>query len=277
MLISRSILPGRTLRITDEASTDHVYPTSHLQKGWLLFQGEQNLAEEAVGIGLPLLNTASQTIFPSLVELDQPAKDGSSQIIARYTLNLEERMARADTGELKSPILYRLQRALARTIRENPPLRRGLILASSALRRFSGLETTYAPGDFSTRLTVVYTFLDSGELRVEMDTANLPAGLITEVILMNELGAHYFDRYHDSDGSHLVGKQIGNWDVVNAEQATLESLDCSVSFRVHGVPGAKLFRGRELEKGRLAWCGFGYSLPPGIGKFSYTVKFQSLP
>lgn len=103
MLITRSILPGMTLRITDEATNDHVYPTSHLQKGWLLFQNEQNLAEEAVGIGLPVLNTPSQTIFPGRVDVTQLTQAGNPQFMARYTLNLEERMARADTGELKKP------------------------------------------------------------------------------------------------------------------------------------------------------------------------------
>ena len=38
------------------------------------------------------------------------------------------------------------------------------------------------------------------------------------------------------------------------------------------VPGARLFRGREVARGRLAWAGFGYSLRPGPPTFTYTLR-----
>jgi hypothetical protein len=78
---------------------------------------------------------------------------------------------------------------------------------------------------------------------------------------MNEQGAHYFDRYQDSDGISAVGKEIGIWDQVGAANATFVDLDHQISFSLPQVDGANLYRGRELIGRRLAWSGFGYSFP----------------
>ena len=34
----------------------------------------------------------------------------------------------------------------------------------------------------------------------------------------------------------------------------------------------RLYRGREVVGGRLAWAGFGYSLRPGPPRFTYTLR-----
>ena len=98
---------------------------------------------------------------------------------------------------------------------------------------------------------------------------------VTEVIVMNEQGAHYFDEYQDSSGNHLVGKEIGCWDEVSAEEATFSSSAQRIAFTVHAVPGARLFRGRELVGSRLAWAGFGYSFPPSVRRLRYDADVTS--
>ena len=87
---------------------------------------------------------------------------------------------------------------------------------------------------------------------------------LTEVIVMNEQGAHFFDQYRDSSGARLSGKEIGCWDEVTAEEASFASSTHRVAFNLPQVPGARLFRGRELIGSRLAWAGFGYSFPPTL-------------
>jgi len=106
---------------------------------------------------------------------------------------------------------------------------------------------------------------------------SLPQDGITEVIVMNEQGAHYFDQYHDSTGASLAGKEIGCWDEVAASEAGFASSNQRVAFTLPRVPGAQLFRGRELVGSRLAWAGFGYSFPPAISRFNYSVKIEVLP
>ena len=109
---------------------------------------------------------------------------------------------------------------------------------------------------------------ETGKIIIEMDTGDLPSG-ISEVVIMNELGASHFDVYKDASGVTLRSEGIGCWDKVNASDASFESSIHHVAFRLGQVKGAQLFRGRELVGNRLNWAGFGYSFPPSIKIFRY--------
>ena len=76
---------------------------------------------------------------------------------------------------------------------------------------------------------------------------------------------------------HLRGDAIGAWDAVTAASARFVSTAHGVAFFLAQVKGAKLRRGRELIGARLAWSGFGYSLPPTPGAFIYEVRIERLP
>ena len=155
------------------------------------------------------------------------------------------------------------------------PIFRGLLTAiSSLLRRMFNWETTYSDAGFSTELKILYTIEEeTGRLTVEMDTSSLHPS-ITEVVVMNEQGAHYFDQYLDTSGVSLQGEEIGCWDEVKAEEAWFESSARRVALRLGQVTGARLFRGRELIGSRLAWSGFGYSFRPSIKRFRYEIKIE---
>jgi hypothetical protein len=121
---------------------------------------------------------------------------------------------------------------------------------------------------------VLYTIEEeTGKVAVEIDTLDLPAG-ITEVVIMNEQGAHTFDRYLDSSGNSLREGEIGCWDLVTAEGAWFQSSANQVAFRLSQVAGARLYRGRELVGSRLAWAGFGYSFPPSIQRLRYEMRIE---
>jgi hypothetical protein len=138
-------------------------------------------------------------------------------------------------------------------------------------------ETIYTPAGFSMELKVLYTLdTETGRLSVEIDTADLPER-ITSVMLMNEQGAHSFDRYFDTSGIILQGQSIGCWDEVTAPEAWFESRLNRVAFRLGQVNGARLFRGRELVGSRLAWAGFGYSFPASIQKFHCELTIEPRP
>jgi hypothetical protein len=125
---------------------------------------------------------------------------------------------------------------------------------------------------------MVYTIHErEGILLVEAEFASLRPETVTEMIVMNELGAHFFDLYRDSSGTCLSGNQIGCWDEVSAEEASFASTTHGVCFSLPQVAEARLFRGRELVGSRLAWAGFGYSYPPTIRELRYTIRFEKLP
>ncbi len=269
---------GLALKIGALTVSGKGYPTRRLQKGLILLQDGQELAEEGVGFGVPVLKRGLQTVFPGDIELASQRRDSVWQLTALFRLNLEEKIATPGRGSVKCKPLYAVKNSLAALIRRFPRLRGLLTATSNGLRRMLGWETTFEDAGFCTTVKMIYT-VDSqtGTVEVEVDTSDLPTDNITEVVVMNEQGAHHFDRYLDSGGTFLRGKEIGCWDEVTAEEAAFISSAHRVAFTLERVKGARLFRGRELIGSRLAWSGFGYSFPPAVERFGYAVRIERVP
>jgi hypothetical protein len=144
------------------------------------------------------------------------------------------------------------------------------------LRRMFHWETTYAEAGFCIEVNMRYTIpAQTGRVLVEMETGDLPPD-ISEVIVMNELGARTFDRFRDGAGSTLQGDEISLWEAVRGGDSRFESRGRRVAFQVDEVPGARLYRGRERTGDRLSWAGYGYSLPPSTRKFRYGIRIERL-
>jgi hypothetical protein len=270
---------GLELRIEDgPASTgragDHAWPTRRLQRGLILADGEHGLDEEGVGFGVPVLKRGLETVFPGGMELTATTNGPVWEARAAYRMDLVERL-HGRGGAVRPRLVYRAKDSLAALHRRVPALRRPLTSTSSALRRRLGWTTTYEQTAVVAIVPVTYTVRrDESIVTVDVDLTGVTSGLVTEIVLMNELGAGYFDRYADSSGAMLAGAAVGTWDDVRAATASFASSRRDVAFTLQRVPGARLHRGREVVAGRLAWAGFGYSLPPGPPSFAYTVHFS---
>lgn len=269
---------GISLKIANDATRKNGYPTARLQKGILLTQDGLDLSQEGVGFGVPLLKRGIKIIYPGYIEL-VPSRNGTLvQVTAIFTLNLEEKVTLPGFKSAQSNRLYPVKYLLAAIIRRCPPLRGFLTTLSNALRWMFGLKTVFEIAEFSTSVITIYTIdRQAGTLTVEVDTKNLSGNGVTEVFVLNEQGAGYFDVYRDSSGTLLRGEAIGCWDKVTAEQASFLSESHRLAFTLHQVKGATLYRGRELIGSRLAWSGFGYAFQPTIDRFSYQVSIESLP
>ena len=245
---------GLEVRITDEPGVtgrggDRAWPTGRLQRGLVLIDDGVDLAQEGVGFGVPILKRGLQTIFPGGMTLTVAAEGPVWQVTAAYRLDLVERLAASDGGAVRQRLVYTAKDGLAAVHRRVPALRRPLTAASNAVRG------------------------DQGVVSVVADLSGVPAG-ITEIVLMNELGAGHFDRYEDSSGASLAGAAVGTWDDVGAETASFVSSRRRLAFTLASVPGTRLLRGREVVAGRLAWAGFGYVLRPGAPRFAYEVRVR---
>lgn len=196
----------------------------------------------------------------------------------RYKLDLEEKIARPGSGSINNRLIYASKNMLAGMIRGLPVVRRLLTNTSNLLRSTFGWQTTYEPAGYSTYVTLTYTIdAGAGTLLAElMSVDSIPDG-ITEIILMNEQGAHHFDLYQDAEGVMLHGDEIGCWNEVTAARAAFMSSSKQISFSLPQVKGARLFLGRELIGSRLAWSGFGYTFPPSLNQFRYEVTIKRLP
>jgi hypothetical protein len=275
MGIEIPLFQGLSLKINDTFPPGrNGYPTARLQKGLILLDQGRELAEEAVGFGVPVLQRGLQTIFPGAVKLTWQQRDSTWDITALFKANLVEKITRRGNENVENKFFYGVKNLLAVVIRRLPMLRGLLTGTSSQLRRMFDWETIYADAGFSTEVKVIYTIeAETGKLMFEIDTSGL-SPYITEVAVMNEQGAHTFDRYLDTSGTSLAGKEIGCWDEVKAAEAWFESSARQVAFRLGQAKGARLFRGRELVGSRLAWAGFGYSFSPSIQRFRYEMGIE---
>jgi hypothetical protein len=271
------IVGGISVRMAANPASGRGYPTKRLQRGLLLFQDDEDLAEEGVGFGVPVLKRRSQTLFPARVELTERRNGPSLEITARYDIRLEERLARRGSPSIHSPLFYAAKNALAGLIRDTPLTRHLLTNVSSAMRWLFGWVTTYEDAGIRAAVQVKYSIeAGSGVIRVDMEAPDLLKLGVTEVAIMNEQGARHFDAYQDADGTTLNEDRIGCWDEVTSESGTFVSHDRRVSFTLRQVRGTRLFRGRELVGSRLAWCGFGYTFAPTREKFSYDIGIETL-
>jgi hypothetical protein len=266
--LNMPLFDGLSLSVADQSVDAGDYPTTRLQKGLLLSDAREKLVEEGVGFGVPVLKRGVQTIFPGAVKLAWRREGPRWEVHAVFTMDLVERLAKPGGASLQSGVLYAAKDSLAALHRRVPPLRGPLTAASAALRRLFGWATTYEQAQVSTEMKVTYTIDgEDGKVTVAVDTTGLPPD-VTEVVMMNEQGGRHFDRYTDADGADLRGAGIGTWDEVTAARARFVSEAHKVAFSLERVEGARLSRGRELVGARLAWSGFGYSLPPTLAGFA---------
>ncbi len=300
MELSAPLFGDFSLTITDRPASGDTreggYPAARLQRGLVLVCPTRDLTEEGVGFGVPVLKRGAQTVFAGAMELTGDregieGRDGADWLAtATYRMNLVERLARdpgrsvgagrgsdPGAGSVRSRSFYATRDALAAVHRHVPALRGLLTATSNAVRHRLDLATTFAETATVATLGVTYAVHSAeGRVRVTVDLTGLPADGAGELVVMNELGAHCFDRYRDSDGARLRAAGIGTWNRVAAARASLQSDFAGVAFSLGQAPGARLYRGWELVGTRLAWAGFGYALQRGLRSFCYDVSFGPL-
>ncbi|MBI2829862.1 MAG: hypothetical protein HYX81_01740 [Chloroflexi bacterium] len=250
------------------------YSNNRIQKGLQLVCNEENLAEEGTGFGVPIIKLGHETIFPGSARVHLKEKNSSSTIMVTYDLNLVPRMTRKGTI-IKSEAFYKTKEWFSWLHRTHPSWRKALAWNSNRIRATAGLETKMESIASLGSVAVAYAVSPLMKtIMIEADFRKLKAGGCTEKILANEQGANYFDHYQDSNGISLADKAIGTWDETFARKAWFIAPDKSISFVLTRLQGARMFRGRELAKGRLAWAGLNYVLSPDTLNFAYEIQLE---
>lgn len=269
---------GLGLVMSEGSQEDSAYATRRLQRGFRLMDHGEDLSEEAVGFGLPVVKRGLHTAFPGMVAVTVLPTDSLWRVQASYTFNLVERLSRGASPSLRCRPVYLTKDFLAAIMRHSRPVHGPLTAISSWLRASFGLRTVYDEAGTRAVLDVHYAIdTASGVVHVSLDASQLAGQGVTEGILMNEQGGRFFDVYHDSDGGSLRGARIGAWDRVTAAEASMVSSTRKLGYTVAGGQGARLYRGREVVGSRLAWSGFGYSFSPTLGKLEYVIRIKRVP
>ena len=141
MKIDLQLNSGMTLKMDTNPVVGMTYPTARIQKGLILSHEGQELSEEGVGFGVPILKIGLRTIFPGGVELFPLEGSITSGVHARFLLNLEEKITKSGSGTINNAILYEIKNIMAALIRRMPSMRALLTHTSSLLRSRFGWET----------------------------------------------------------------------------------------------------------------------------------------
>ena len=246
------------------------FPASRIQKGLVLELGDRDLSEEGVGFGLPVLKLGLQPVFPGSCRMSAKEDNGLCSIKADFKMNLRSRMARR--GKIINNGLFCLAwENFSKIHREYPELRRWISYSSRALKEKLDLKEAFSEGPTLGLVRASYLIRDS-HLDVELKFPRVSG--CTELIVLNEQGANWFDTYQDSDGLILKGERIGSWNQVEANYASFIDPIDSLMFTLKRAEGARMFSGRELVTGSLAWSGLAYVLPPMTEKFAYSIELS---
>ncbi|HSD58571.1 MAG TPA: hypothetical protein VLB04_10345, partial [Methanotrichaceae archaeon] len=226
-----------------------------------------DLSEEGIGFGTPVFKFGEDAIFPGRWRARVEKHEDCTLVTAEYAMNLTAKTARQ--GQLvKSRSFYRARNAFSLLHRDHPSLREGLTFSSSLCRKVFQLEDIFAEVPPVGLVRAIYT-LKGCEIRVDLKFSKAKG--CSEVVVMNEQGANYFDTYQDSDGLILKGDKIGSWDETRAEEASFVNPVDEIAFTLKRSKGARMFRGRERASKRLAWSGLAYVLPPQTDSFDYSI------
>jgi len=250
------------------------FPASRIQKGLVLGLGNRDLSEEGVGFGLPVLKIGSEPLFPGSWRTSTTKHNGLFLIKADFEMNLRAEMARR--GKIiNNGLICQARDAFSRIHREHPRFRNWISVSSRALKKRLNIEDVFSEMPNLVLVSVSYLICDFG---IDVKFRFPAVDGCTEIIILNEQGANCFNTYKDSDGLILKREEIGSWDQIKAEEASFIDPTDGLMFslkRVEGA-GARMFRGRELAAGCLAWSGLAYVLPPETEEFAYSIKLERI-
>jgi hypothetical protein len=266
---------GLSLRIQDKDNEQNPYPSSRIQKGLVLWHGNEDLSEEGVGFGVPVFKRGHRTIYPGSVKLDSRTEGGLTWVKASYDMNILEKAYINEEPVGRTPF-YRIHETLSRWHRKHPFLRAFLRHSGALVRRAFHIRIRFEEGASAGLASVEFKIdAEKRTILIALDAGSVSSWSKNEIFMMNELGANFFDLYNDSDGSELKKESIGTWGEVSAREATFSDSSRGISFTLWNADGAKMFRGRELVPGKLAWAGLSYQLPRYVTSFSYLIKIES--
>jgi len=236
-----------------------------IHKALILVKGGVELVEEGAGFGLPIAIFRDKTLFPGSATLRMIQSDPYPIIEKIYELDT---VSVKSLGESRiSDAIYHPAHRIFSILYLSLNYLRPFFDKIMELRNMVGVRTSFIVAQSRGRVSVLYS-VRQDEIGIDVST-ELSEGC-EELMLLNEQGALTFRRYDDLS-STLIDNEIGAWEKVDAEKATLSTLDGGLSFTVLKPLGASFWRGRERVRGRLSWAGLTLSFRRH-DSISYKVK-----
>ena len=250
----------------------HCLEIAPLQKGLVLMLYGKELIGEGVGFGAPVVVYRDRPYFSTSAEVTVQADGGRSVLVKSFLLDAISRK-RIGKTYIDDNFYKFFHKRFHNTYVNNKKLNPAFNWLME-LRRLFKIKTEFVKVQPRGTVTVRYAFMPDS-IDVNVSLSQLDKSSCKEVLILNEQGASFFNKYHDSDGLTLIGEQVGAMEKVNANRASFATANGSVSFSLKNVNATEFFRGREKTRGRFSWAGFGYSLHPSTRVFRYTISLKS--
>lgn len=244
--------------------------TSILQKGLVLLLNGEEVVEEGVGFGLPIVKYADKTFFSSKAEISMQRIGDRFRLTKTFVIDTVSVKKLGNNvrihDRLYSPLRKTFQLLYLKHKRLNP-----LFNAVMETRNLFGVKTEFETVNPRGTVTVTYD-CHPNQIKIHADLSNIKLTNCQQILMLNEQGSNIFQTYTDNTRTLLRGDRIGAWDRVETDAAALLSSQSTFGFSVFQVRGALLYRGWENTRGRFSWAGLSYSLKPGKTAFDYTIE-----
>jgi hypothetical protein len=252
----------------------HCLETARLQKGLVLLIDGEEVIEEGVGFGTPVVIYEDRPYFSSSSHTSIQTEGDFEILTKAFKMDTISRKQVYKNFYLNDGFYVFFHRRFhdiyARKGKLTPILTK-VIQLMKALNINTEFQQTKPRGI----ITVKYKCLP-GTIEVEVHLSQLNQTGCKEVLMLNEQGASTFRKYSDVNGLILFDEQIGPWEEVNAEEASLSNVTETLAFSLKKMDGAMLLRGREKIQERYSWVGFSYSFRPRISPFKYIIRIEQL-
>jgi hypothetical protein len=256
-----------------EDSRPNYLEIASLQKGLvLIFDGEE-LIEEGVGFGVPVVRYADKTYFSSSAVVSVEENGNLCALEKRFALDTVSRKRFWKASYINDGFYSFFHKFFNKAYKGHKSLTPAFN-RTMELRRAVKIQTEFVKVKPRGTITFKYSF-QPNTIKINVDLSDLELSGCQEILLLNEQGSNFFRKYRDSDGLKLFDEKIGAWENVRAKEATLSDDKDTLEFTLENSSEAALFRGLERIKGRFSWAGLSYSLHPKRGAFDYVIKLKT--
>ena len=246
--------------------------TATLQKGLVLVYDGVELVEEGMGFGVPVAIYRDEPYFSSTAQCRIYENGGRKTLEKSFAMDTVSRKRIGEEAYFNGGLYSIFHRIFHAVYTLNLPLTSVFerFIASASAVGFNTEFVRVKPRGF---VTLRYA-LQGDSVLFEASFDHLEKCGCEQVVLLNEQGADFFERYFDSSGQTLNSSEIGAWQPVRACEATLHNSREKIGFSLRSQPNAVLLRGREAIKGRYSWVGLSYSLRSLKKTFKYFVRLE---
>jgi len=244
------------------------YKTADIQKGLIIVHNGLERVGEGTGFGVPVVKYVDETYFSGSAEVYTALQKNGTKIIKNYVMDTVRRK-KLGKIDVKNRVVRGFSRRFVDACQKHKHLR-SLMLAD--LKQRFNLRSDFVRVEPVGHISVTYYGKHRGCIKVKADFDFIRKKGLQKIFLLNEQGASFFRKYQDSNGAVLFDRQIGTWEMVNAEWAEISAPKNKVGFRLRNLEDSVLRRGREFLKGNLDWIGLDYEIGPDNAEFGYKIE-----